>query len=232
MPDPIERSVNVFMVEIKAIEESLLKEITAVSRKMASMTDTQLINATRQLNFLQELVDRGYGSAVNDLMDDYDTLLAKAVREAKRRGIDPLKGASVETLQTLKDLDTASLLGRAEQWGNQMKSAMFSSIYGGQPIRSITAVLAETGLATHQLNVSAYTAMKQFDDLSRYAVFKGEDVKWTYIGPQDKRTRPQCEATAAAEPSDGYTESAVSSDTRTPFGIRGGFNCRHSWMVK
>mgnify|MGYP003634436908 FL=1 len=29
----------------------------------------------------------------------------------------------------------------------------------------------------------------------------------------------------------GYTESEVNS-SETPFGIRGGFNCRHSWQIR
>jgi len=62
-------------------------------------------------------------------------------------------------------------------------------------------------------------------------VFKGADVKWIYMGPQDAFTRDECQSTKDNEPKDGYTESEASSSD-TPFGTRGGFNCRHSWEIK
>ena len=193
------------------------------------MTDTQLINTTAQLNFFQELIDKGYGKAVDSFMDEYDTLLAKAVAEARRRGIDALAGASVEGLQTLKDLDTAKLLGRANSYSLRLKSDLFGAIYGGQPVSSVIAALEGTGLATHQMNVVAFDGIKIFDDMSRYAVHKGSGVRWSYVGPEDAVTRDACKETKFDEPPKGYKEGNIPLDT--PFGTRGGFNCRHSWMV-
>ena len=138
---------------------------------------------------------------------------------------------TVNTLQILKDLDTETLLGRASAWSNEMKKLMFTNIYSGTNITSIVSAMSETGLATHQLNVAVNTGLRQFSDLSRYSVFKGADVNWTYVDPQDDRTRPECASTHNNEPSEGYTEKQVNSDTDTPFGVRGGFNCRHSWMI-
>ena len=112
-----------------------------------------------------------------------------------------------------------------------MKKSMFTSIYSGANIRSVVASIAETELATYQMNVAVNTGLRQFSDLSRYSVFRGQDVKWTYVGPQDDRTRDDCKSTHNNEPATGYTEEQVNNDTNTPFGVRGGFNCRHSWMV-
>ena len=108
---------------------------------------------------------------------------------------------------------------------------MFQNLYAGLPPNQIVSSLAGTELATYQLNVSTYTGIKTFDDMARYKVFEGTDVKWTYLGPLDDRTRDTCKNTINNEPKSGYTaEEVLKLDT--PFGTRGGFNCRHSWEVK
>ncbi len=230
MPDSIDATVNSFMSSIEKIENELKDDLEKLAYKMKDMSDTQLLNTTKQLNFLQELVEKGYGDEINNLMKEYDVLLTSAVNEAKRRGIAPLKSETVQALQQLKDLDTEALLGRASSYSNDLKKLLFTNIYSGSSISSIVAQLGETNLATHQLNVAVNTGLRQFSDFSRYNIFKGENVKWTYVGPQDARTRPECQSTNNNEPSNGYTEAQV-NDTDTPFGVRGGFNCRHSWMV-
>ena len=229
MPN-VQPAVDVFTAEIKLLEESFERDLRKLTVKLKKMTDTELIQATSQLNFFQEIVDRGYGDALDKFDGEYTKMLAAAVKEARKRGVDPLAGASVDGLQVLRDMDYERLLGRASSYASDLQAQLFRGIYGNSSISQITRKLSETKLASHQLNVIAYDGIKIFDDMSRYAVFKGEDVKWTYIGPQDEFTRDECKATKFSEPKDGYTESEIPSDT--PFGVRGGFNCRHSWEVR
>tara|TARA_R100001594_G_scaffold84635_1_gene119154 strand:- start:2476 stop:3174 length:699 start_codon:yes stop_codon:yes gene_type:complete len=231
MPDNIDNAVSSFMSNIEKVEKELKRDLEKLAYKMKDMTDTELLLTTKRLNFLQELINKGYGKEIDKLMDQHDTLLANAVKEAKKRGIAPMKAESVQALQQLKDLNTEALLGRASAYSNDLKNLLFSNIYGGTSINNIVAQLAETNLATHQLNVAVNTGLRQFSDMSRYNVFRGEDVKWVYIGPDDDVTRDECQRTlGSSKNKKGYTESEV-GNTETPFGIRGGFNCRHSWMV-
>ena len=233
MPDDIDKSVNSFMTQVKNIEDSLRNDLERLAYRMNDMTETELLLTTKRLNFLQELVDKGYGSQVNNLMDDYDVLLADAVKEAKRKGVVPMKTETVEAIQTLKDLDTEVLLGKAKAWGDEMKNVMFVNIYGGASIRDTIEAMGQVNLANHQLNVAVNTGLRQFSDFSMYNVFKFEDVKWIYVGPEDSVTRPECKNTLSNPKNNlnkGFTEAQV-GNSGTPFGIRGGYNCRHSWMV-
>ena len=81
------------------------------------------------------------------------------------------------------------------------------------------------------MNVAVNDGFRQFDNLARHKVFEGEDVRWTYVGPLDDVTRDECATTLGDEPDKGYTEAEVMASL-TPFGVRGGFNCRHDWMIK
>ena len=76
-----------------------------------SETDTQLINAVGQLNLFNELINSGYGNALNNLEDDYSKLLEQTIAEASRRGVTALSGAGLQGLETLKDCSRSGVNG-------------------------------------------------------------------------------------------------------------------------
>ncbi len=227
MPDPVET----FASQIGKLETALFADLNKIAQRLDSLSDTELITVIRELNFFQELLDRGYEEAVNGLMDAYEGQLSSIVKEARDRGIRTIKGATVEQLELLQELDTRALLGNANAFANNLTEGLFSGIVAGESPSAIVSRLAGTvNLETHQLNVAVHDGFRKFDDIARHKVFEGEDVRWTYVGPMDEVTRDECLNTILNEPAKGYTEAEVSS-SNTPFGDRGGFNCRHSWMV-
>ena len=58
------------------VEKSFEKDIAKLTTRMAKMTDTELISSVSQLNFFQELVDKGYGGALNTFDSEYEKMLA------------------------------------------------------------------------------------------------------------------------------------------------------------
>ena len=228
MADPVKK----FMSQIKKIEKKLLNDLKKIAQGMNNLSDTELVAIAKELDFFQELLNSGYTNAVNGLMQSYNGEVKAIATEAKKRGIKTIKGATVAQLELLQDLEAESLLGKATIYANDLKDGLFKGIISGERPSSIVDRLADTvKLETHQLNVSVNDGIRQFDDVARHKVFEGADVKWTYVGPLDATTRDECQSTLSGEPAKGYTESEVNS-SNTPFGVRGGFNCRHSWMVK
>ena len=228
MADPVNR----FMTQIKNVEQRLLDDLRRVAQELDKFSDTELIQIARELDFFQELLDKGYSNAVNGLMVAYEKDLIRINEEAVARGVKQVAGASVAQLQLLQDLEVESLLGKASAYANDLKDGLFKGIISGERPSAIVNRLAETiNLETRQLNVAVADGIRQFDDLARQKVFENIDVYWTYVGPQDERTRDICRETKQNEPTRGYTKEQVQS-SKTPFGIRGQFNCRHSWEVK
>jgi hypothetical protein len=165
-------------------------------------------------------------------MESYEDQVVKIKALADKRGIATIQGATVAQLQLLQDLEAESLLGKATTYANDLKDGLFKGIVSGERPSNIVARLKDTvKLETHQLNVAVQDGIRQFDDVARHKVFEGVDVRWTYIGPLDSDTREICRDTIQNEPTKGYTEAEVNA-SNTPFGVRGSFNCRHSWMVK
>ena len=227
----VQPAVNRFITDISKLERKLQKDLRSVVRNMSRLSDTQLINAIGQLNLFNEIIEQGYGDALNGLDKEYETLLTKAIGEATKRGVTPLSGAGLQGLETLRELNTAELLGRARVHSNRLTSAIFQNLYAGVSVNDTIKVLEGIPLAGFQLETLTYTGIKTFDDAARYKVFEGLGVKWTYFGPLDDRTRDSCRKTKEKEPEGGYTEKQA-LNSETPFGIRGGFNCRHSWEVR
>jgi len=225
--DPVDR----FMNQIQNIEKRLLDDLKLIAKRMDRLTDSELVAIAKELDFFKELLDRGYSNAVNGLMSAYEGQVEEVAKEAARRGIKTVRGATVEQLQLLQDLEAESLLGKATTYANDLKDGLFKGIVSGERPSQIVARLKNTvKLETHQLNVSVNDGIKQFDDLARHKVFEGEDVRWEYVGPADEVTRDICFNTLTNQPAKGYTEAQVNASA-TPFGSRGGFNCRHSWMI-
>ena len=220
------------MKQIQNVEKRLLNDLQVIAQRMDTLTDTELVAIAKELDFFQELLDSGYTNAVNGLMEAYEDQIADIATEAARRGITTVQGATIEQLQLLQDLEAENLLGKATTYANDLKDGLFKGIVSGERPSQIVARLSETiNLETHQLNVSVTDGIRQFDDVARHKVFENEDVRWTYVGPLDATTREECQSTLSGEPAKGYTEAQVNS-SNTPFGVRGGFNCRHSWMIK
>ncbi len=220
------------MTQIKNVEKRLLDDLRRVAQELDKFSDTELIQIARELDFFQELLDKGYTDAVNGLMEAYESDLSKINQEATKRGVKKIAGASVAQLQLLQDLEAERLLGKASAYANDLKDGLFKGIISGERPSSIVNRLSETvNLETRQLNVAVADGIRQFDDLARQKVYEDIKVNWTYVGPEDERTRDICRNTLDNEPEEGYTEEEVlASDT--PFGLRGGFNCRHSWELK
>jgi predicted Ser/Thr protein kinase len=107
--DPVDR----FMNQIQGIEKRLLNDLKMIAKRMDKLSDTELVAIAKELDFFQELLDRGYTNAVNGLMEAYEGQVEEVAKEAARRGIKTVRGATVEQLQLLQDLEAESLLGKA-----------------------------------------------------------------------------------------------------------------------
>ncbi len=227
----VQPAVDAFINEVEELEKGFNKNLNIAIKNLTKASDTELINSLTQLNLFDEIIKSGYGEALNRLDTQYGVLLEKAVREAEKRGVTVLGGAGIQGLEILKDINIDNLLDEANRHSNILTQQLFQNLYAGLPPNKIIENLAGTNLAGHQLAVATYTGIKTFDDTARYKIFEGLDVKWTYFGPIDERNRDSCRNTKENEPEGGYTEKQVLS-TETPFGLRGGYNCRHSWEVR
>ncbi len=229
MPDP----VKIFASEITALEIKFYDDVAKILAELEGASSTAIILALQEFDFLKHLEEIGYTASVAKISVEMVKATRKIAKEAVSRGINPIKGGTIQELTILAELETELLLGHARQFADRMRTALFEGIIGGRPFNQIVAELRTTiPLQTHQLNVAVNDGIRRFESLARAKAFEGEDVLWEYFGPLDDRTRDVCETTLRNPLNvTGFTEDQVDT-SGTPFGIRGGFNCRHDWLVK
>ena len=227
MPDP----VQTFMTDIGKVETMLMSNISRITTGLSKLSEIEIIKVLEELDIYQMALDLGYADAVNKLMDSYNLALGAVTAEAIARGVNPAKGAIASQLQLLKDYDTARLLGQAKIFAESLRTELARGLFEGKTVANIIADLSKiTGLDAHKLRVGVADGVRQFQQYARMKVFAGENVRWTYIGPLDDKTRPICEQAITSEPTGGYTEAE--RDALPAGGSEGGgWNCRHEWGI-
>ena len=150
----VQPGVNSFVKDIEKLERKFQGRLRTVVRGLGAMSDSQLITAVGQLNLFNEIIDQGYGDALNNLDAEYEKILAQAVAEATRRGLTPLGGAGLQGLETLKDLNTAELLGSERAYSNRLTTSIFQNLYAGVSINDTISALEGIPLADYQLNTA------------------------------------------------------------------------------
>ena len=140
MADPVSK----FMSQIQAIEKKLLNDLKTIAKRMDTLSDTELVSIAKELDFFQELLDRGYTNAVNGLMEAYEGQVDIIAKEAARRGIQTVKGATIGQLELLQDMEASTLLGKATVYANDLKDGLFKGIISGERPSSIVKRLSET----------------------------------------------------------------------------------------
>ena len=229
MPDP----VKIFETEIIALETKFYNDVAKILGSLEGASSTAIIQALQEFDYLRRLDTLGYTASVAKISAELIKSIRQVGKEAVSRGINPIKGGSIQELTILADLQTDALLGHARQFADRMRTALFEGIIGGRPFNQIINELRATiPLSTHQLNVAVNDGIRRFESLARANAFAGEDVLWIYDGPLDERTRDVCIDTLSNPLNvTGFTEDEVNS-SGTPFGFRGGWNCRHDWLIK
>ena len=84
MPN-VQPAVDRFINEIERLERKFEKDLDKLVVQLSRMSDTEVIRATRELNFFQELTNSGYGKALDNFDESYAVMLQAAIREGNKR---------------------------------------------------------------------------------------------------------------------------------------------------
>jgi hypothetical protein len=230
MPKPADD----FMKVLEQIQSKLSRELPTLASRLAKLSDQELAIIARELDFFAELNRLGYSDALQKLMDNYDDVAAKVFSEASKKGLQISVG-SVESLELIKELDARTLLGRARGYSDQLRTEMLKGIISGESGQSIAQRLGETvakELSSSNVNMIVNDSFSRFSNSATFKAFEEDtDQKFIYVGVRDNLNRQECaDVLDDAQNDTGYTVDEIAS---LPVGLtdRGGFNCRHDWVV-
>tara|TARA_Y100000310_G_scaffold296376_1_gene328581 strand:- start:50 stop:712 length:663 start_codon:yes stop_codon:yes gene_type:complete len=219
---------------MEAIQAKLMSNLQKLSQTLSTLTDAELTLLARELDFFQELNRLGYSDALTSLMDEYDTVAARVFSLAAEKGIR-VSVASAQMLELTKELDAITLLGRAKDYSGKLKAELLKGIIAGESGSSIATKLMETvgkELSSANVNMIVNDSFARFSNSATFKAFEDvPDQRYQYMGAWDNKTRDDC-VTVLSDPRNdrGFTVGEIGS-LPVGFADRGGFNCRHDWIL-
>ena len=223
-----------FMSALGGIQNKLNDQLPTLAGRLSRLSDDELAILARELDFFQELNRLGYSDALNDLMNEYDNTASKVFEQARSRGLQ-VQVATAQNLELIKELDATTLLGRARDFSSRYKSELLRGVIAGESGRQIANRLTTTlgtELTSANLNLIVNDSFAKFSNSATFKAFADEpQTRYRYVGILDNNTRDICrEVLEDSQNSQGYTMEEI-FDLPVGFDDRGGFNCRHDWVV-
>jgi len=223
-----------FMSALGGIQNKLNDQLPTLAGRLSRLSDDELAVLARELDFFQELNRLGYSDALNDLMNEYDNTASKVFEQARSRGLQ-VQVATAQNLELIKELDATTLLGRARDFSSRYKSELLRGVIAGESGRQIANRLTTTlgtELTSANLNLIVNDSFAKFSNSATFKAFADEpQTRYRYVGILDNNTRDICrEVLEDSQNSQGYTMEEI-FDLPVGFDDRGGFNCRHDWVV-
>ena len=209
-----------FMSALGGIQNKLNDQLPTLAGRLSRLSDDELAILARELDFFQELNRLGYSDALNDLMNEYDNTASKVFEQARSRGLQ---------------VQVATLLGRARDFSSRYKSELLRGVIAGESGRQIVDRLTTTlgtELTSANLNLIVNDSFAKFSNSATFKAFADEpQTRYRYVGVLDNNTRDICrQVLEDGQNSQGYTMEEI-FDLPVGFDDRGGFNCRHDWVV-
>lgn len=141
---------------------------------------------------------------------------------------------NLETFRLLRDLNNDKLKGINDLYQHDIINMGIRSRLEGKPLKEIAGELS--GLFDtmgRRVNTEAFTGIGITDAAVKKDLFDKAGVElYYYDGPDetDPKIRDACKETMMSEKqSTGWTIEEINA-SRTPFIVRGGYNCRHEWL--
>jgi hypothetical protein len=125
-------------------------------------------------------------------------------------------GASARDLDTYINVKFDELLGRASQYGKELKTELLRNIIAGTTPNEIALALSNIPLTDNQLKVAVNTGITQFQRIGVAKVFESKPEQRFYLdGVDDDRNRPACDAVLAYQDKAGYTKKEIDEGAAT-----------------
>jgi hypothetical protein len=208
------------MVNENKISQDLLDNIEKIKAQLllrvskGNFTQSDIINLAGQIDFFEELKSLGYGDLLEEYFKNYEQVILDIKKQADALGIKV--GASFADLDKFIDVKFDELLGRANQYGKELKSELLKNLITGVSPNEIANNLSEVPLTNTQLRVAVNTGIAEFERIGTAKIFEdAPETRFILSGPNDIRTRASCEAVLRYQPKEGWTKQEIDNGAAT-----------------
>ena len=229
MPDYVDNYMN----DLSSIQDELMDRLRLLIPRLQELNSRELIEVARGIDFVKEMDNLGLSGALESLYKSFDGEIEATIRRAAQLGIPGISTVNLESVELMRLLKFEELGKDYLKFASNLKTELFRGIISGTPAKDLSARLFES-FGKDKILTSAQTRVVVNDSFARLSnattgeVFKDADVLFQYVGPLDDVTRPECQSVL------GDPQNAVGyrlDELPLPIDERGGWNCRHDWVV-
>ncbi len=226
-------NLDFYNKEITKIQQDLFVRMDKLVAGLSQVSDTELIQLVKQIDFFEEMERLGYAQLINKVGKTYDDEIAAIFGELSRRELSKVPAASIQVLQGLRDFDMAYLTSGVRQYSDNLKAAMVRGIITGETNKQIMDNLTVgfgvgKFISSSEVSFLINDGLARFSNATRAKAFEQfPEVKFKYIGVTDDKTREVCRKALNEKP---LTRKEIDKLGYVTFSGRGGYNCRHDWV--
>ena len=219
--------------EIQNIQQQLIDKLDNLVVGLGTLSETELIQIAKQIDFFDEMEKLGYGKLMNKVGKTYDDEIAKVFAELSKPELRKVSAVSIDALRELKNFEMTYLTNGVRQYSDQLKTAMLRGIITGESNIQIMNNINNTfGIGTYisssETSFLINDAFSRFSNATRAKAYEEfPEVKFKYVGTNDDKTRDVCKRALQEEP---LTRKEIDALGYVSFTDRGGYNCRHDWV--
>ena len=219
--------------EIENIQQQLIDKLDNLVIGLGKVTDTELMQIAKQIDFFAEMETLGFGKLMNKVGKTFDDEIARVFAELSKRELGKVSAASIDALRELKNFEMTYLTNGVRQYSDQLKTAMLRGIITGESnIQIMNNINTTFGVGTYisssETSFLINDAFSRFSNTTRAKAFEEfPEIKFQYIGTSDNKTREVCQRALQEPP---LTREEIDALGYVDFANRGGYNCRHDWV--
>ena len=227
--------VTPFQTEITAIEARFLLEVDALLNRLSSLSKEEQLILLREIDFMTRLNTQGLDKVLGKMSSAMTAEVGKLSKMYAAQGLAVT--ANFTPIGALVQEDMALFLSQYEHYAKGIKQSLIQGVVASTPTKVLTKQLTTMSGGTLSSRNSYFILQEtyaRFDGAVKATIFedKKDIARWEYLGDIDNRNRDSCAAVLAQGGS--WTMDEINAGEAHPeidFVSRGGFNCRHDWVL-
>ena len=225
--------VNKYYDDLADVKTKLVEKVNRLLPRLETLSDSELIELSRSLDFFEEAKRLGYDKIVKDFERGLNKEVADTLKKAGTFGVD-IGAVNLESLQLIMDLELDSLVSENRELSKQLKKEVFRGLLTGESINEISARIERDFSGTARIaqsRVATGDAVSKLFRTTTQKAFEGDDQqRFKYVGPDDSKTREICKSVLGnSQNNKGFTFAEIESLPVT-FTEGGKYNCRHEFV--
>ena len=177
--------VDKYYDDLAAIKTELVNKVNRLLPRLETLSETQLIELSKSLDFFQEAKRLGYDNIAKEFEAGINKEVAATLKKTGQFGVS-LGDLNLESLQLIMDLELESIVSENKALANQLKKEVFRGLVTGESINSIAERIETEFSGTARIAQSRVATNEAVSRLFRTTTQKAFEGEWPKLLPRER----------------------------------------------